>query len=112
LSGSMLSPSFGVDIKQLLINTQKEKIDAKKEELKQDLFDSILGKDKKSEDKSADESAADSTKEQGNESSPEPDQPQADKSDAEESPKEDREDRLKRELLEGLFKKSKKEPEP
>lgn len=107
LSGSMLSPSFGVDIKQLLINTQKEKIDAKKEELKQDLLDSLLGKDKKSNDKPA----GDSSNEQSGDSSSEAES-QPDKAETEEPPKEDREDRLKRELLEGLFKKSKKEPEP
>jgi hypothetical protein len=107
LSGSMLSPSFGVDIKQLLINTQKEKIDAKKEELKQDLLDSLLGKDKKSND----EPAGDSSNEQTGDSSAEA-EAQPDEAETEETPKEDREDRLKRELLEGLFKKSKKEPEP
>ncbi|KAA3639905.1 MAG: AsmA family protein [Proteobacteria bacterium] len=110
LSGSMLSPSFGVDIKQLLINTQKDKIDAKKEELKQDLFDSLLGKDKKPEEKpiASDEQAADDTG----------DNKDGDKTEdtagneTEEVPKEDSKDRLKRELLEGLFKKSRKEPEP
>ena len=118
LSGSMLQPKIGIDVKQLLINTQKEKIDAKKEELKQDLLDSLLGKDKKSEDKDTEnvESADDSSKQQDNEASAESDQPQADKSETEEAPKEDpkedREDRLKRELLEGLFKKSKKKSEP
>ena len=110
LSGSMLAPSFGVDIKQLLINTQKEKIEAKKEELKQDLFDSLLGKDKKSADKptqsdeqavddNADNKAVDEAKD-------------VTEKETEEAPKEDSKDRLKRELLEGLFKKSKKEPEP
>jgi len=107
LSGSMLQPSIGIDVKQLLINTQKEKIDAKKEELKQDLLDSLLGKDKKSND----EPAGDTSNEQTGDSSAEA-EAQPDEAETEEAPKEDREDRLKRELLEGLFKKSKKEPEP
>ncbi len=108
LSGSMLAPSFGVDIKQLLINTQKEKIDAKKEELKQDLLDSLLGKDKKPKEKSAEtnEQAVDDNGENIAVDNPE----ETTERDAEETPKEDSKDRLKRELLEGLFKKSKKEP--
>ncbi|GAA4816593.1 hypothetical protein GCM10011365_00290 [Marinicella pacifica] len=106
LSGSMLSPKIGIDVKQLLINTQKEKIDAKKEELKQDLFDSLLGNDKKSEEKptQSDEPAAEDDRDQKAEDSAE--------KETQEAPKEDSKDRLKRELLEGLFKKSKKEPDP
>lgn len=106
LSGSMLQPNIGIDVKQLLINTQKEKIEAKKEELKQDLFDSLLGKDKKSEEKptQSDEPAAEDDRDQKAEDSAE--------KETQEAPKEDSKDRLKRELLEGLFKKSKKEPDP
>lgn len=106
LSGSMLQPNIGIDVKQLLINTQKEKIEAKKEELKQDLFDSLLGKDKKSEEKptQSDEPAAEDDRDQKAEDSAE--------KETQEAPKEDSKDRLKRELLESLFKKSKKEPDP
>lgn len=114
LSGSMLAPSFGVDIKQLLINTQKEKIEAKKEELKQDLFDSLLGKDKKSKEKpvetkqqAVDDNGENKAIENADETTDE-----TVESEAQETPKEDSKDRLKRELFEGLFKKSKKEPEP
>ena len=46
LSGSLLEPSIKIDIKELLLESQKEKIDEKKEELKQDLFDKLLGNDK------------------------------------------------------------------
>ncbi len=110
LSGSMLSPKIGIDVKQLLINTQKEKIDAKKEELKQDLFDSLLGKDKKTEDKPT--TSDNSDQKQSDDITEDADVGENDKT-SEQQPKEDTEDRLKRELLEGLFKKSKKkEPEP
>ncbi|MFV0543489.1 MAG: AsmA family protein [Marinicella pacifica] len=117
LSGSMLSPGFGIDIKQLLINTQKEKIEAKKEELKRDLFDSLLGKDKKSKDKPA-ETNNNQPPEDGAPSEPashgsSDSEKGGTETDDAQAPEEDREDRLKRELLEGLFKKSKKkEPEP
>ncbi|MCX7545437.1 AsmA family protein [Marinicella gelatinilytica] len=114
LSGSMLAPNFGIDIKQLLINTQKEKIEAKKEELKQELFDSLLGKDKKSKEKlvetkqqAVDDNGENKAIENADETTDE-----TVESEAQETPKEDSKDRLKRELLEGLFKKSKKEPEP
>lgn len=54
LSGSLLEPSIKIDIKELILESQKEKINEKKEELKQDLFDKLLGndKDKKRKNKS------------------------------------------------------------
>lgn len=53
LSGNLLEPEISIDVKELILESQKEKIEEKKEELKQDLFDQLLGndKDKKSKNK-------------------------------------------------------------
>ncbi|WP_154224457.1 AsmA family protein [Marinicella rhabdoformis] len=63
LSGSLLEPNIKIDIKELILETQKEKIEEKKEELKQDLFDKLLGndKDKKTKNKASDGSTDSST---------------------------------------------------
>jgi len=46
LSGSLLEPKVEIDVKQLILNTQKEKIEAEKEKLKGKLLDSLFGKKK------------------------------------------------------------------
>ncbi len=53
LSGNLLEPEISIDVKELILESQKEKIEEKKEELKQDLFDQLLGtdNDKKGKDK-------------------------------------------------------------
>ena len=79
LSGSLLEPSIKIDAKQLILNTQKERIDKEKDKLKGKLLDSLFGKDKKS-------------KKEG-----EPDQQSA-----ENKPESDK-DKLKRSLLEELL---------
>ncbi len=57
LRGDLLSPTVSIDLEKLILESQKAKIDEKKEALKEDLFDAILGtkKDQKTEpDESAD----------------------------------------------------------
>jgi tRNA(Ile)-lysidine synthase TilS/MesJ len=85
-------------------------IELKKEELKEDLFDSILGeKDKKKNQETTD------GKQTGQTDSDKAD-PDSEQSETENQPEaeEDSKDKLKRDLLEGLFKKSsqKKSEEP
>ncbi len=87
LKGDLLSPSVSIDVAQLLVETQKSKIDEKKEELKEDLFDAILGK--KKGDKTPNQDGG---------------QP---KELTEKEKKEAKKDALKRDLLEGLFKSKK-----
>ncbi len=43
LSGSLLEPTIKIDAKQLIINSQKERIDEEKEKLKGKLLDSLFG---------------------------------------------------------------------
>ncbi len=51
LRGDLLSPTVSIDLEKLILESQKAKIDEKKEALKEDLFDAILGtkKDQKTE---------------------------------------------------------------
>lgn len=123
LSGSMLSPKIAIDIKEMILVSQKDKIDAKKEELKQDLFDSILGKKDKPTDKEKSVKPDSQTEPvEQIETKPETKAKPGDEveTNADDSfqpeQKEDSKDKLKRELLEGLFKKKSKpeveEPDP
>ncbi|TDR18460.1 AsmA family protein [Marinicella litoralis] len=43
LRGNLLEPDVSIDIEKLILESQKAKIDEKKEELKEDLFDALLG---------------------------------------------------------------------
>ncbi|MFC3193596.1 AsmA family protein [Marinicella sediminis] len=90
LKGELMAPAVSIDLQKLILETQKAKIDEKKEELKEDLFDAILGSDK---DKGG-ESAEASGDEAG--------QPMTD-----DERKKAEKDQLKRNLLEGLFKSAK-----
>ncbi len=59
LSGSLLEPNISIDVKELILESQKEKIEEKKQELKEDLFNKLLGndkdKDKKRKNKDSDQ---------------------------------------------------------
>ena len=46
LSGSLLEPTIKIDAKQLIINSQKERIEKEKDKLKGKLLDSLFGKKK------------------------------------------------------------------
>ena len=94
LKGSLLEPDVSIDVAQLILATQKDKIDKKKAELKDDLLDKLLGtkKDQPSED------AADPDNLKAAE--PQPELTEKQKKRAEK-------DKLKRDLLEGLFKSNK-----
>ncbi len=87
LDGNLLAPSIKIDIEKLILESQKAKIDEKKEELKEDLLDALLGSKKDTDENPQD-----------------PDQPPTM---TEEERKRAEKDQLKRDLLEGLFKKSK-----
>lgn len=89
LSGNLLEPAVKVDVAQLLLETQKAKIDEKKDELKEDLFDALLGS--KKEDKKKNQSNT------SGEGGTEPAEM------TEQERKRAEKDRQKRELLEGLF---------
>lgn len=91
LKGQLLAPDIAIDIEKLILESQKAKIDEKKDELKEDLFDAILGGDDK-RDKPAefDDQTGDGTM-------------------TEREKKKAREKQMKRDLLEGLFKSSKKD---
>jgi len=54
LKGNLLEPDVSIDIEKLILESQKAKIDEKKAELKEDLFDALLGskKDKNKETES------------------------------------------------------------
>lgn len=81
LKGSLLSPEIKLDVKELILATQKEKIDQKKEELKKDLLGKLLGDDKQENT--------------DNPSSNDGDQPK--------KKKESSKDKLKRDLLNNLL---------
>ncbi len=89
LSGDLLEPGVSIDVAQLILESQKAKIDEKKDELKEDLFDALLGnkKDKK-------ETRPDN--EQSNAVDQQPEMTDEQKKRAEK-------DRRKKALLEGLF---------
>ncbi|MCX7554520.1 AsmA family protein [Marinicella sp. S1101] len=87
LKGNLLEPSINIDVAALILATQKAKIDEKKDELKEDLFDALLGKDK---DKDKDNSK------KANSEMTEKERKRAEK------------DQMKRDLLQGLFESSKK----
>ena len=77
LDGPLTGPGFNIDVKELLLATQKEKIDQKKDELKKDLLGKLLGEDDKDDPKDND-----------------PSQPKK---------KESTEDKLKKDLLNSLL---------
>ena len=54
LNGSLLEPKISIDIAKLILATQKEKIDQKKEELKDELLGKLLGSDKDDKEKAVD----------------------------------------------------------
>lgn len=53
LSGSLLEPKVSIDVKKLILATQKQRIDDEKEKLKGKLLDSLFGKKKAKEDNSS-----------------------------------------------------------
>ena len=86
LSGSLLEPTIQIDVKKLLLASQKERIEKEKEKLKNKLLDSLFGnKKKKSKDSKNTVENSEKNKQE------EPKKKESDK------------DRLKRELLKGLF---------
>ncbi len=99
LSGQLLEPNISIDLAALVLATQQAKIDEKKAELKEDLFDAILGS-KKESTQAKDNTAAEGEAAEGD--AAEPELTDREKKRAEK-------DQLKRDLLEGLFK-SKKKP--
>jgi len=91
LKGQLLAPDIAIDIEKLILESQKAKIDEKKDELKEDLFDAILGgDDKRDKPAESDDQTGDGTM-------------------TEREKKKAREKQMKRDLLEGLFKSSKKD---
>ncbi|VAW43684.1 hypothetical protein MNBD_GAMMA02-1423 [hydrothermal vent metagenome] len=98
LKGSLLEPEISIDLAKLILATQKDKIDKKKEELKNDLFDKLLGSNKK--DKSSEQAADPNNQGPGNA------QPEL----TEKQKKRAKKDKMKRDLLEGLFKSKKDKP--
>ncbi|MEZ5472522.1 MAG: AsmA family protein [Marinicella sp.] len=90
LKGNLLEPDVSIDIEKLILESQKAKIDEKKEELKEDLFDAILGSKKDKKKANADSEAVDELPE--NQEMTEKEKKRAEK------------DQMKRDLLEGLFK--------
>ena len=55
LSGSLLEPSVKIDAKQLILNSQKERIEEEKDKLKGKLLDSLFGSKKKKESEESEE---------------------------------------------------------
>ncbi len=104
LKGSLLEPDVSIDVEKLILESQKAKIDEKKEELKEDLFDAILGnkKDKKKQNQEGKQSPNPEQSNIDNEAinGPSDNQPQM----TEKEKKRAEKDQLKRDLLEGLFK--------
>jgi len=90
LSGDLLAPDVAVDFEKLILESQKAKIDEKKAELKEDLFDALLGS--KKDNKDATEPTEDG---------------EVNTELSEQEKKEAEKDQMKRDLLEGLFKSSK-----
>lgn len=90
LRGNLLEPDVSIDIEKLILESQKAKIDEKKEELKEDLFDAILGTKKDKKKPSVDTPNAGDNPEN---------QPMTEK-----EKKKAEKDQLKRDLLEGLLK--------
>jgi len=101
LKGSLLEPEISIDVAKLIVATQQEKIDQKKEELKNDLFDKLLGNDKKDkkqkQDNKSNEPSNPEVVIQGEQ------QPEL----TEKQKKRAEKDKMKRDLLEGLFKSKK-----
>jgi AsmA protein len=95
LKGSLLAPDISIDVAKLILESQKSKIDEKKAELKEDLFDALLGSKK---DKKDEQAAAGSENEQSTEAGGEaPDEL------TEKQKKRAEKDKMKRDLLEGLL---------
>jgi len=80
LDGSLTAPGVNIDVAELLLATQKEKIDQKKDELKKDLLGKLLGEDEDDKDKDKNNN--------------DPSQPKKEESS---------EDKLKRDLLNSLL---------
>ncbi len=97
LKGSLLEPEISIDLAKLILATQKDKIDKKKEQLKKDLFDKLLGSKK---DQSSEPAADPNSQNSGNA------QPELTKKQKKRAEK----DKMKRDLLEGLFKSRKDKP--
>lgn len=95
LKGNLLEPSISIDVAKLLLATQKEKIDQKKEELKEDLFNKLLGNDKDKDKKKPKQGEAPTD----NSQSPGEEEPELTKKQKKKAEK----DKLKRDLLNGLF---------
>lgn len=98
LKGSLLEPDVSIDVAKLILESQKSKIDEKKEELKEDLFDALLGNKKDKKKKAAEETGNTDSQEEGGDQQPELTEKQKKKAEK---------DQLKKDLLEGLFKSSK-----
>ncbi len=97
LNGSLLEPKISIDIAKLILATQKEKIDQKKEELKDELLGKLLGSDKDDKEKAVDT----------NQSKTGADDGEAEPELTEKQKKRAQKDKLKKDLLEGLFKSKK-----
>jgi len=97
LSGSLLEPTIQIDAKKLLLATQKERINKEKEKLKSKLLDSLFGKGKKKD------KPKNNTDKASSESDNEPNEGSKDNKDEKPKKKESDKDKLKRELLKGLF---------
>ena len=103
LKGSLLAPDVSIDVAKLILATQKDKIDQKKEELKNDLFNKLLGNDKE-KDQQQDKSANAPENAAANQAEQPPEMTEKQRKRAEK-------DKLKRDLLEGLFKSKKDKTE-
>lgn len=88
LKGSLTAPSISIDVKELILQTQKDKIDQKKDELKGKLMDKLLGKKQQPQAETETKSEAES---------------QTSQEDTEQKSKESTKDRLKKDLLKGLL---------
>lgn len=125
LKGSLLQPDFSVDVAKLLLASQQDKIDEKKEELKGKLFDKLLGTKKDSNSGPVNAGPSHSGPNNAGPSNSGPSNsgpsnsgpnntinglPQGDAAPemTEQDKKRSEKDQLKRDLLEGLFKSSKK----
>ena len=87
LKGDLMAPAVSIDLEKLILESQKARIDEKKEELKEDLFDALLGSKKDKQQPAAGEG-----EQQNNPEMTEQQRKKAEK------------DQMKRDLLEGLFK--------
>ena len=98
LKGSLLEPEISIDIAKLILATQKEKIDQKKEELKDELLGKLLGSQKDKNEAGADNNTGSPDESGQGEAEPEMTAKQK---------KRAKKDKLKKDLLQGLFKSKK-----